>query len=515
VKKSSRTRPDIVERTPQLLLYSLLALVSIVIYGQSLGFPLIWDSHILVVQNPAIRTFDPVTAFSTPTTIDPATSELAKLYYYRPVLQLFFSAWYQLVGENAAMWHGLAVALNLIAVFLVYRLMLAMDQPRWSALAVALLFAVNPGRVSAVAWVYGLSNQFFGILILAAFLFWVLRMRYWSLAFFLLALGCRETAVLFPVITFIWELLFGKERRPWGWLGAQVALVGGYLAMRSLVVGGAEITTLAPLAWLNSVAVIVAAHVNSLAWPVWGVRFYPFEDFSAFSARVLLSYAVLGASLAALYWGLRRNRWVAFWLLWSGVWVSIHFNVGRFGDFLMDEKTNYLLALSFAVLLVTISRLAGRHVLVVCAVVIVVHGALSTWRVTYWHDSVAFFGSAAELAPGYPRLRQNLGLAQFEVANYPAAGEAFRKVIELAPDHSMAWNWLGRVRYMDKDYKGAIQAWLRSLELDPGNTAAAFDLSHGYKRIGDEKAAARYHTLFLKLQAERPIPIITRPQNGD
>lgn len=500
---------DLVERLPDLALYAFLGLVSILIYGQSIGFPLIWDSASLITENPATRTFDPLSAFTTPTTIGPegyVGDKVDQIHYYRPVLRLLISGWYQVAGESAALWHALAVFLNIAAVFLVFRLMRAMNQPRWVAMTVALLFAVNPGRVSGVTWIYSLSNQFFGVFVLAAFLCWVREARWWSLGFLALALGCRESAILFPAIALVWELLFKTEKRAWAWLGAHGALAAGLVVARFLVVGTVEWAAPSPLVWLNTVAVITSGHLHSLVWPNWGVRFYPLEDISSFSPRLLLSYGVLASGLIALGWGLKRNRWVAFWLLWFGVWLSIHFSVGRFGDFLMAEKNNYLLALSFAVLLIAVSQLARRYALVLCAVVAVAQAGLSAWRVTHWRDPVTYFSSAIEQAPRFPALQYGLAMAHVTAKDYSGAEAAFLRTIELVPGHSMAWNNLGNIRYMRQDVAGAIKAWRRAFDADSGNMMAAHNLSLGYSRIGDRQAAARYYSHYLKLRAAQATP---------
>lgn len=495
---------NILERLPAWALYAVLALVSLAIYGQTVGYPLIWDSAQLILNNPTIRSFDPVAAFTMPTSIDSGefTGDPGSvLQYYRPVLQLIMSGWYQIAGENAAPWHALAVLANIAAVILAFHLVRAMGQPRWAAFAVALLFAVNPGRVAGIASVYGLSDQTFGIFILAAFLCWVREARGWALAFLALALGCRETAILFPLVTLAWELLF-RERgeRPWAWLARLCGLVAAYLAVRGLVVGGAPLTALPPLQLLNAITAITANHVLSIIWPGWGVHEYPMEDFSALSARILASYAVLSAGVAGLAWGVKRNRWAAFWLLWFGIWLSIHFNVGRFGEYLMAEKNNYLLALSFAAIFVAAARLAGRHALAVCAVVAVLHGGLAAWRATHWRDPVVFFASAIESTPNFATLHYNLAGTYIQREDFSNAEKAYLETVKVNPRHSMAWNNLGNIRYIKTDVAGAAEAWRKALDANSDNMMAAYNLSLAYKKLGDPEAAARYYSHYLKLK---------------
>lgn len=489
---------------PDWIPYLLLGLVSIAIYVQSVGYPLIWDSASMVLKNPATITFDPVKAFSSPTTIGPnmeSGSSGHRLNYYRPVLQTILSGWYQVVGGNAAWWHFLAVVANMVAVFVVAHLMRAMGQARWVAFAIALVFAVNPGRVPGVVSVYGLSDQIFGIFILFALLCWVRERRVWTLVLLALALGCRETAILFPVIAVLWELLFKTEKRAWAWVAGQIALIAGYLIARQLVVGSVELTSMPFLGWFNSVTLILFNHLHSLLWPNWGVREYPLEDYSGLSARVLLSYVALIGGLGALAWALRRDRWITFWLLWFGVWLSIYFNVGRFGVFLMAEKNNYILALSFAAIFVAILVRVRRHALLLGAIVVMAHGTLSAWRVTHWRDPIAFFTSAIESTPGFSSLHYNLALEYVKIRNFAAAETAFRRTVELEPDDKMAWNNLGNVRYEQRNIPGAIEAWEHALQ--QGNILAARNLSYAYSQTGDNELATRYFSLYQELKARK------------
>lgn len=499
------TGSDLLERLPAWTLYALLALVSLAIYGQTVGFPLIWDSSGLILYNPAIRSFDPVTAFAAPTAVGTdgyAGDPLAQLEYYRPVLQLILSGWYRIAGQSPAWWHALSVLADIASVILAFHLVRAMGQPRWVAFAIAMLFAANPGRVAGVAWVYSLSDQTFGLFILAAFLCWVREARGWALAFLALALGCRETAVLFPLVALSWELLFRqREERAWGWLAALCGLVAAFLVAHGLVAGSAGLTSLPPVRLFNSIAVIVANHVLSILWPGWGVHEYPLEDYSAFSLRVLLSYAVAGAGLAALAWTLRRNSWAAFWLLWFGIWLSIHFNVGLFGEFLMAEKNNYLLALSFAALFVAAAQVAGRYALAVCAVVLVLHGGLAAWRTSHWRDPVIYFTSAIASTPGFATLHYNLAGAYRAREDFVRAEQAYLDTIAVDPRHSMAWNNLGNIRFMRKDIRGAAQAWQTAFDASPSNMMAAYNLSLAYARLGDPAAAARYRAIYQQLKA--------------
>jgi len=183
------------------------------------------------------------------------------LRFFRPTafalmkLTYTLAHWSPLGGHLASLcWHFAACALLL---FLLRRL----GASWWIAWAAAALFAIHPGHLVTVQWIAVQSELMVTTFLLAATLCYG-RFRGWrgtggvvggptsgrsgSLVsphwpwaiacwvFFTLALGCRENAVMFPLVLLALESLLARRRRSSYLLfAALVLIVPAYLAVRA------------------------------------------------------------------------------------------------------------------------------------------------------------------------------------------------------------------------------------------------------------------------------------------
>ncbi len=126
------------------------------------------------------------------------------------------------------------------------------------ACAAATLFAIHPGHTATVQWIACQSELIVTALLLGATLLFA-RARAWpsanaahagtitplvgSFVLFGFALGCRENAIMWPLVMLAVELLALRRCR-WNMLWSYAALaafVAGYLALRSVTLGGAAL----------------------------------------------------------------------------------------------------------------------------------------------------------------------------------------------------------------------------------------------------------------------------------
>ncbi len=163
------------------------------------------------------------------------------LTFYRPVAFSLMKLQYTLVGWRPVGAHVFSLLWHFAACMLVYRLAVnGIGQRRWGAVA-AVIFAAHPGHVLTVYWVACQTELMVVTFVLSGVLCYA-RYSNWptpyfadreriaagpgipgghvgwligSLLFFVLALGCRENAVVLPVIAFVGDLLLrpGQWRR--------------------------------------------------------------------------------------------------------------------------------------------------------------------------------------------------------------------------------------------------------------------------------------------------------------
>ncbi|MDR2969860.1 MAG: hypothetical protein LBV32_09710 [Tannerellaceae bacterium] len=186
---------------------------------------------------------------------------------YSPVNQCMYLLIYTLSGYNPLVFHLASLLLHAGCVCLAYitlrrifDLTNRMKEENASGIAfvTALLFAVHPMNVEAVAWVSASKIVVYAFFYLAATLTWLLYLKkqntlYYilTLLLFVLSFGGKEQAVSFPV----WLLLFGwllgyslKERRLWLRIIPffLLAVVFGAVTMLSQATGGGGVLSDAP-----------------------------------------------------------------------------------------------------------------------------------------------------------------------------------------------------------------------------------------------------------------------------
>ena len=134
---------------------------------------------------------------------------------------------YMLFGLNATWWHLTTILVHLGATFMVYLLARRLLKDQWTALITALIFGLHPVHIEAVAWAAGVTEPLLALFLIPAFLFYLnwresdsstetrlaakRKRRKWlgaSLAFYAVAIFEKETALVLPMLVFVYEWIY-------------------------------------------------------------------------------------------------------------------------------------------------------------------------------------------------------------------------------------------------------------------------------------------------------------------
>ncbi len=178
------------------------------------------------------------------------------LRFFRPVAFGLMKLTYTLSGWNPAVMHVASLAWHFATCVLLMLFLGRLGVSRALATAVAGLFAIHPGHLATVQWIACQSELMVTTFLLAALLCFA-RYRGWpgfegttpagigwavaSAALFLLALGCRENAVMFPLVAATGEFLVRRRRRALALYAVFGVLLLVYLAGRTVLLGGAAV----------------------------------------------------------------------------------------------------------------------------------------------------------------------------------------------------------------------------------------------------------------------------------
>jgi len=452
----------------RLLPYALLALLVLVLYGNTLSGGFVWDDN-LFSSNQVYWGFDFQRIFLS----------LANGLEYQPVRDLSFLF-------DIAVWQGSPLGFHLTNLFLFVGTVILVYEtaascalltgkpevtvPDWFVpLLTALFFAVHPLKSEVVAWITQrntLLAAFFFFLSLAGFLRHQERggkrfLAFASLAFFLAVLS-KAIVVILPLLLLFIMLLRKREDwqrgRFWIPLVPFFAISAAGTLLHVLI---ASKTTVISAAYYGSFSERLAValqipffYLKKSLWPTDISAFYA-ENFAVTltSPKVLLA-AISLALLVIVAWQLRKKYPEIFF---GGGWYLITLlpvsNLLATSPVAADRYLfipSFGLAFTVATLISRI-RLPLKAIIPLSLLILCFFATLTFKQNRIWHDDLSLWSQTA--------IR--------------------------SPQVSGVWFNLGRALHKTPQLSLALDAYLRALKLDPGdrkaldNAAALFPSSRG------------------------------------
>jgi len=237
---------------------------------------------------------------------------------YRPLTtNLFYLIGLRVFGENVVGYHLICILLVVVNAALLYEIAFRLLHSRWALLA-PIVFASRLANVEVATHSCEFQTLFSAFWTLACFDWFMQRRPCRSIVAFVLALACKETALVTPVILIVYRFLFDREsrdRRPLAYLAVAGLWLMTLLAFHNRATGFRY--DLSPSNVLSNLAAYLLAFFNLLVWPLDDWVMPP-------SVRTAAGWPVTQAGMAALiaicmvsFAGLAsRARLVAFGFAW-------------------------------------------------------------------------------------------------------------------------------------------------------------------------------------------------------
>lgn len=138
---------------------------------------------------------------------------------YQPLAVLSFAINYKVFGTQADGYILTNILLHLLNTLLVFKLMERLMRGMVPAAIVALLFAIHPMHVEAVAWISTRSSALYSLFFLSGLLAWYNYLDQgfktshylFALLFALLALFSKSMAATFPIVLFVMDFMKGRK----------------------------------------------------------------------------------------------------------------------------------------------------------------------------------------------------------------------------------------------------------------------------------------------------------------
>jgi tetratricopeptide (TPR) repeat protein len=427
----------------------------------------VWDDMTLVVNNASLRQWKSLPDLLDKTTVGP---------YYRPVQALLYFFIYQIFGLSQAAFHGANVLLQAGNTCLMYRLGCRLGFYRRASFVAALLWGIHPLWIEAVAVVAGTSDLLAGLFCMTGLLVllpdFTRRKTGLAVALFLLALGSKESAVVFPALVTFTLFLVSRQRLQCAtylrtgplWLLAAAYITGWLMCpalnnFESFVDQNAVYVDLYKHSFVNRLltslatlpvylSLMITPAPLHMAW--WDFPIYT----TVWNWQVMAGAAIVAAALMQIVWQcerLRRNKNsgkagmvglpLSWGLLWFAAALSPDTGILKPVDGFLFEHWIYLPAIGLflgvsqtaAVWMdkIRIKKYSRKASMI--ASVLVVFATLVLGTKTYLQNKILYdrgsmFENILKYYPGSVWAHDNLATFYFEQKAYEKAAEQWRQM---------------------------------------------------------------------------------------
>ena len=530
---------------------AVLAAVSFVVFSGSQANGFVYDDNPQILQNAFILNSQLWKQIFTGSVW---SFQGGKTNFYRPMQFACYWILYRIGGPNPAVFHLLNLVLFALTAWMVYWLGRKLLRNDVVAIAGALLWALHPVHVEAVAWISALPDVAFAFLTLLAFL-WFLhaeqdgpkRARCHALAAlaYFVALFFKEMALSFPLLLLTYWFFLGKPESWWQralrWL-PYVAATVAYLVVRHQTLGyitqGGHIWEITPRVAGAAIG-LLGQNTKILFWPVHLNVFRMFYlGPSLRSPWPWVTLICIGATL----WLRKREPLPAFLIAWWPATLLPVLDIRQLSFPLLADRFLYFPSIGpcLAVAYLLLDWLPRR----VPRVRIAYAGAFAFGLATCfcavqtvkaiprWRDNNTLIHYSLSVSPDSPLLHMARGvvleyergdlkgaLKEYNTARrlnqksswplnmdrdyYLAVGrillrtgnkqeaiEDFKKAQRAAPDSSQPSDALGAVYFPQGNYATAAEYFGQSVKANPQDVTARFYLGTCWMKLGKYRLAA-------------------------
>jgi len=447
----------------------------------------VYDDLLLIVQNVFLRHWNTLPQLLT--SLNYAGNGHAE-GFYRPVQMLLYFLIYQAFGLSTVAFHALNVALQALNACLLHHFGLRAGFKKGVAFAAALLWALHPLHTIDVAYMASTAELLwscFCLLGLITLLPDFTPHKIWrAMVFFVLALGCKESAVVFPALAAITFFFTNKERTRFSayvkiwplWL-LSVCYIVIWLLFRHLHGSSIDISGV-PLYTDHVVNRILTSLATLPAYTmlmILPLQLHINRVFPLFTTLLIwppmVGVVMVALSLLQIFFGrARRGLALSFGLLWFAVALSPVTGIVVPVDTVFNEGWVYVPSMGlFLGVAQTASGFFEKRknaARVMMAVLAVALGTATFLQNRVWRNTESLYFNIVNYGGHGDVLSNTLGLSYLQQGKFDQAAEQFQDALDYAERHHKT-EWLADIHLR------LAMAWL-GVSMNEGENVSTGDV---------------------------------------
>ena len=515
-----------------------ICLVTFLIYMKSIGYGFIynWDDAGYIWKNNYIKEFS----------WENIKLIFSEFYFhnYHPITTLTYLVEYQLVKENAWLYHLNNIIIHIINTCLVFVFIKKIAPKRIEvALITAAFFAVHPMHVESVAWVSERKDVMYSMFFLLSLIYYTDYLKHfkhkfliYSGVFFLLSCFSKSAAVTLPVVLLLLDY-YNKREIKWRIIIEKIpfftiSLLFGILAILSqdtAIRDFSDMLSLFERLLLVMYGFLTYIYKTFLPVDLSAAYPYPLKSHGALPLLFFFAPLAVAAVLLFVWYSKKWGRDIIFGFLFFLVTISLVLQLMPVGGVIIAERYTYIpyaglifivgkLYENLAESAIQKYRLYSKYLLFILIVGFFIFSYLANDRVKYWENGDILFSDVIDKYPKYPYAYQNRGFLYFDYyalkkyADNPEMKEKFVEkayndntmAISLMPDYIQAYSNRGVLLYNTGRPKEALQDFNKLLELDPKHIEGLINRANTLSTLERfDKALIDYNN-YIQLKDDNP-----------
>lgn len=462
-----------------LIILTALISIGLILYGQSLWNPFVFDDTLQILKNDFVQKLDWAAIFAG-STFASYGKALASGIYYKPFLSALYGIFWYLGNGSSFIFHFAQLLLAIANAFLFYYLLKGWINTRLAFL-ISILFLVYPINSEVILYIADLQDVLYVFWGLLALILLQKKISWYFISLCLFAaILSKESGLMFLIILPIYSGLFQSDTLKKS-VFTSASCLSIYFFVRFYVLGLTRLSyPIVPIASLNFFERLLNFpksffhYLRLFLWPNeislhqnWIIGSIDFFNF--YLPLIIGLLFLVGLVLIIIKSSAHYRKYLIFFFSILTLNTVLHSNILIPLDATVADRWFYLGSLSLlgfiAILIENLMQQSflKKITLPLLCILIFVCGARSYYRSLEWHSGMTLFTEAYNTSPNDSAYANQLGVEYSLIDDLGKAEFYFRKSIDLQPGEGVNWNNLGTIEVRKGNFKEAEMCFLKSI----------------------------------------------------